>query len=517
MLAFNDVFVNLDSYTGAFGQNYYLYLDDNARWIPIVWDLNMCFGGFNNLATGGGGPGGGLSLTQMQNLDPLAQSTNAARPLIQKLLANPLYKRQYLAHLRTMTQENFADQGYADRAIQIQNVIDAAVLADTKKFYSYQNFHDNVHTTITGGGGPGGSAPGITALMDARNTFLSSNANLTPTHPSITNITPAPATSLPGQPVWITASVTDATIVTLGYRAQTKDIFLKTPMFDDGQHHDGAAGDHVYGASFNADPIQNEYYIYAENANAGAFSPERAEYEFYSIHTNLPAPPAGAVVINEFLADNKNGETDEAGQHEDWVELFNKGNDPYDLKGLYLTDKASSPTKWTFPQGSVIPAQGYLIVWLDDDASQGPEHATFKLSNTGEFLMLSDGAGVVYDSITFGGQLSDISYGRYPNGTGNFTFMPTTFAAKNSLTSGVATPTVDNTIRIFPNPAGDLLHIRSAQALGNIRLFNALGQIISTVEAGEATSIEWPLDRYPAGFYFIKTGTSGPRSLIIRR
>ena len=48
MLAFNNVFVNLDSYSGSFAQNYYLYKDDNKRFIPIVWDLNMAFGSFNS-------------------------------------------------------------------------------------------------------------------------------------------------------------------------------------------------------------------------------------------------------------------------------------------------------------------------------------------------------------------------------------------------------------------------------------------------------------------------------------
>jgi spore coat protein CotH len=36
MLAFNNVFVNLDSYTGGFSQNYYLYKDENRRFNPVV-------------------------------------------------------------------------------------------------------------------------------------------------------------------------------------------------------------------------------------------------------------------------------------------------------------------------------------------------------------------------------------------------------------------------------------------------------------------------------------------------
>ncbi|MCC7244448.1 MAG: CotH kinase family protein, partial [Saprospiraceae bacterium] len=55
MLAFNNVMVNLDSYTGAFGQNYYLYHDKNDRWLPISWDLNMSYGAFPLLNAAGGG------------------------------------------------------------------------------------------------------------------------------------------------------------------------------------------------------------------------------------------------------------------------------------------------------------------------------------------------------------------------------------------------------------------------------------------------------------------------------
>ncbi len=105
MLAFNTLLVNLDSYTGAFGQNYYLYHDRNDRWLTMSWDLNMSFGGFPLLNSGGGGM---LSITQMKNLDPLTQSTNSNRPLIKQLLANPTYKRMYIAHMRTMLKENFA-------------------------------------------------------------------------------------------------------------------------------------------------------------------------------------------------------------------------------------------------------------------------------------------------------------------------------------------------------------------------------------------------------------------------
>jgi spore coat protein CotH len=99
MLAFNNVLVNLDSYSGAFRQNYYLTWDLNDRFVPTVWDLNMSFAGF----PGGTGSGSYTATT----LDPLSNSTSTNHPLIVKMMANPMYKRMYLAHLRTIVQEVF--------------------------------------------------------------------------------------------------------------------------------------------------------------------------------------------------------------------------------------------------------------------------------------------------------------------------------------------------------------------------------------------------------------------------
>lgn len=509
MLAFNDVLVNLDSYTGVFAQNYYLYYDENSRWVPVVWDLNMSFGGFSMLGNTGG-PGGGLTVAQMQQMDPLIQSTNTSRPLIQKLLSIPSYKRQYLAHLRTILYENFADTDYRTRALEIQSIISAAVQLDTKKFYTNTQFTNNIDQTITGGGGPGGNGvPGISLLMNARYTYLNSNTNVSAAAPAISDVLATPAVPQPGEEVWITANVGNTVSVTLGHRANTWEIFQKTTMYDDGAHHDGAANDGVFGAAITADAAENQYYIYAENANAGRFSPERAEFEFHTLVTNLPAPQSvGDVVINEFLADNNENATDEFGETEDWLEIYNRTSNAYDLEGMLLTDNPDNTAKWTFPQGSVIPANGYLMVWLDEDGAQGDLHANFKLSKSGEFLMLSNADGLVFDSISFGQQVSDISFGRYPNGTGNFVSMPTTFAAENSLTSGVSVLEEDYFLHIAPNPAGDFLQITASESIGTIRIINALGQTIMQVE-NEDYQASLPVYSLSNGLYWLVSSKKG--------
>ena len=495
MLAFNNVLVNLDSYTGAFAQNYYLYHDKNDRWLSTVWDLNRSYGAFpllNSAQT--------LTLAQMKQMDPLVQSTNSNRPLIKQLLANPTWKRMYLAHLKTILLENFASESdYKARALELQAVIDAAVQADTKKFYSYSNFQTNVSSTVnTGGGGPFGTIPGIADLMNARHSFLIANANITPTAPGITDVSGGGITTFN-----VTAKVQNATTVTLAWRADTSDVFQKTVMLDDGLHQDGASGDGIFGASFLLTDPTGQYYIYAENAQAGTFSPARAEHEFYLATPDLPN--TGEVVINEFMADNENGEVDEAGETEDWLELYNNTNSPISLFGLYLSDDPANRSKWAFPSNVSIPANGFIIVWLDNDDLQGPLHANFKLAAGGETLILSDGASKVLDEITFSQQLPDVTFGRYPNGTGNFKFMPPTFSAVNSLTIQTSEPFEQNTLQVFPNPSTGAFVVKSAQVLETLRVVNAFGQMVFSARFENETNAVLNLENLPAGIYIIQT------------
>ena len=151
-----------------------------------------------------------------------------------------------------------------------------------------------------------------------------------------------------------------------------------------------------------------------------------------------PVNEGSAVVINELMADNDNVIMDPQGDFDDWLELYNTSDKSVDLSGMYLSDKEDNPTKWQFPVGTMIQANEYLIVWLDEDhndetATEGL-HANFKLSKGGETVMLvgPDAEGNrVLDSVTFGNQETDISYGRLPNGTGEFQTVSATPGAAN--------------------------------------------------------------------------------------
>ena len=144
-----------------------------------------------------------------------------------------------------------------------------------------------------------------------------------------------------------------------------------------------------------------------------------------------------SVVINELMADNDNVIADPQGDYDDWLELHNLTDSPVMLTGMYLSDKEDEPTKWQFPENTEIPANGYLIVWLDEDIDD-PEglHADFKLSKGGEAVLLVDtdaNGNQVLDSITFGEQETDVAFGRLPDGTGEFQVIQATPGAENSV------------------------------------------------------------------------------------
>jgi len=129
----------------------------------------------------------------------------------------------------------------------------------------------------------------------------------------------------------------------------------------------------------------------------------------------------GRVVINEFMAANDSILADPQGRFDDWVEIYNPGDDPVNVAGMYLTDGVAIPKKWRIPGDrpdlTTIPAKGYLVLWLDNDATDVGLHAGFGLNAGGEEIALFDVDGVfLLDHVAFGEQLTDVSYGRFPDG-----------------------------------------------------------------------------------------------------
>lgn len=122
-----------------------------------------------------------------------------------------------------------------------------------------------------------------------------------------------------------------------------------------------------------------------------------------------------ALRINEWFAADGDTVLDDS-----FLELYNPGNVPIALGGLWLSDEPSEAgrRKWQIPKLSYIAPGGYAA-FTSGGGTSNPSRFRFDIARGGEFLQLSagDDAGTVIDGIGFGIQLSDThARGRFPDG-----------------------------------------------------------------------------------------------------
>ncbi|MEQ8819352.1 MAG: lamin tail domain-containing protein [Sumerlaeia bacterium] len=145
---------------------------------------------------------------------------------------------------------------------------------------------------------------------------------------------------------------------------------------------------------------------------------------------SLSSAAPAQILINEVLPSNDTGLTDENGDRDDWIELYNAGSQEIGLSGYSLTDDLSQPRLFSFPAGTRIAAKGHLLVWADDEPLQGELHAPFRLRADGETVFLFGPDAVEADRMVFPPLGDDIAYGRFPDGAAatNCTETPTPLA-----------------------------------------------------------------------------------------
>lgn len=235
------------------------------------------------------------------------------------------------------------------------------------------------------------------------------------------------------------------------------------------------------------------------------------------------------VKINEILAKNDQINADESGEYDDWLEIVSVDGSEANLSGHYLTDNLENLTKWQFPQtGQIINAGEFMLVWCDEDQSQGPLHTNFKLSASGEFLgLVAPDGNTIIDSLTFPEQSSDVSYGRLGIYDG-WDYMTPSPAEQNQVLdldhtkNGISSYKLNS---IYPNPFNSVINLeviveKESQNF-DIYLVSLLGKIISEKKAIRLSSglntITWDIgnQKISSGVYFININDNNNQ--IIKR
>ncbi|MHC5091871.1 MAG: lamin tail domain-containing protein, partial [Planctomycetota bacterium] len=122
---------------------------------------------------------------------------------------------------------------------------------------------------------------------------------------------------------------------------------------------------------------------------------------------------------------------------DDFIELYNPGQQPVDISGFFISDDAAAkPDKHRFADLSFILPQGYLYLFADDDETEGADHLNFNLSSDSESITLADQELNVIDKVAFLSQTTDVSEGRVPDGADQTAFfdLPTPGTVNSTVT-----------------------------------------------------------------------------------
>lgn len=235
----------------------------------------------------------------------------------------------------------------------------------------------------------------------------------------------------------------------------------------------------------------------------------------------LPVTGHSTLFINEFMADNDTTIADPQGDYDDWIEVYNSGDATISLAGMHLTDDLAEPDKWTFPD-TTIGASGFLLVWADDDEGDEGLHTNFKLGASGEQVGLYDTDGSTpLDTLTFGEQATDVSYGREGDGGSSWVFFDNPTPGSSNNTSDIngandtRLPSGFELESNYPNPFNSATTIRFTvpkNAHITMEVFDILGHYVATLVNGSTNAgvheTVFNCDECASGMYFVRLQTS---------
>lgn len=144
--------------------------------------------------------------------------------------------------------------------------------------------------------------------------------------------------------------------------------------------------------------------------------------------------PSGGLVINEVVSSNRRSLIDPAIGSPDWIELYNAGVRDMDISGCGLSDNIRNMHKYVFPEGTIIEAGGYLLIYAAKNSGNIMTDvlcAGFSLSKGGEYIILTNGYDKLLAQVEVPALNTDISYARRADGSYGYCAAPTPGAANN--------------------------------------------------------------------------------------
>ncbi|MGC6464340.1 MAG: lamin tail domain-containing protein [Akkermansiaceae bacterium] len=356
--------IDLASFWDAFGnpnwKNTYLYKPNGGKWVQFTWDFDVGLGVFNDPTN--------------QALFPGNVDTN-----IRRMYDTPSFVRSYWRAMEESLGSFFSGASVTPILERKRAAYAAAGLSFTSPF------------------SPSGpyNLP-VTTWIDRRAAFIQPQLNSA--NGSFSVSSPPDESSFDSSSITLSGSAPINAVV-IEVNGIPLDLSWNTTS--------------EWTATFVLQPGENLLLIRALDSNEIELASDIRTVTY----TGIGGWPS--VVINEWMASNQSVLPDPSdGQFDDWIELTNPDLTPADLSGWFLSDDPDDPFQFQIPNGFFIPAGGFLLAWADDDPIQNnppfvPDlHLPFKLSASGDSIILTAPDGSLIDRVDFARQSPDKTMGR---------------------------------------------------------------------------------------------------------
>lgn len=491
--------------------NYYLYHDPSSNrfeWIPYDYDNTL--GIWWDVV-----PNGNIGSRNVYTWG----NPNEPRPLMTRIMAQPVFKARYSFFLRQLMNATFNPAFQNPKIDDIHTRITPWAEADPYRPRDYgftiQQFHQSYdqalgnHVTF-----------GLKPFIQTRYTSAKTQTSTTPVPPVFVRVTQNLTTVPAGGNVVLKARVdAESALNQIKVFARINNQWSEAGLMkDDGIFPDKVAGDRdfIFVLSAPANEAFLGYYLQATDSdNRISVYPDFApKYPVYiPVSSGLPR-----LLINELQADNSSTLSDEVGQFDDWVELINADEKPVSTLGWYLTDSRTNVNQWAIPDTTLQPGE-HLLVWADSDGKQGKWHANFKLAAGGEFLGLynkTTGGYYAVDTLTFPALPTDNSFARVPDAGPDWQITDQPSPGKRTTVSvdeeSLTKPTSISLLPAYPNPFNPETTIRVEtiqKEVITLDVFDLTGKLVATLAENKSvlpgiSSFILNGDHLASGLYLVR-------------
>lgn len=490
--AVNIIVGSWDDYS-VLSNNYYLYYDpstDIINWIP--YDYDNTFGidwlGFD-----------------WANTNPYALGSlmKQPRPLYNRLIQIPRY-RNLLSHFVEFYFNKYFQSEYFDEHLDsLKTLIKPFALIDTFKSldwgftnddfnnsYSTTNFVIDPHVKYS-----------IKEYNLLRKTSLDTQIEYLDSDPIVYDVNLSNAVQILNEVIEINASIfSNSPIKSVTANLTLEDGTIENIPFTFNPINETFRVEESDNWTAFLNPIENNkrsvLKIEIQDNNGGVVSYPKNGILIYSTNE-----VTNELLLSELMSSNSTTITDNYGEYEDWLEIYNPKDTVVNLSGKYLTDKMDNLTKWQFPENVKIEPHQYILIWCDEDQEQAGPHINFKLNSGGEFIAIVDNDGVtIVDSVTAPALNEDESYARQ-NNEGDWVITNLSTPGESNIVTNITDENFDRyTYRLdaYPNPFNPSTTIEYEIAKPmeiELKIYDVLGREIWSVnkERKESGSymIQW--------------------------